>query len=595
MYFTIIMPRLSMTFPRIGACLAYMLCCVMLPLRTEAQPRVTVSFEGLSSLSPNHLETELRRTGALRPDNSGIQSALRGIEAVARSNGLYFTRASLDTLQWQTDSAAVTLRFLVDEGPLLRVCSIEINGNVAVSRQDILAAWDTRPGQPFLEQLLGADIERLLDVYDKRGHPFAAIRVAAIDVRMQQDEACADIVIDIDEGDPFVISEFTVEGNHLTRSYVIIRETRLIPGSRFDPDKINDIRRRLERLRFFSSVSEPMLYVRNGVGGLLLRVAEGNTNLFDGIIGYQPPRVDGEAGYVTGLVNVSFRNIFGTGRRMDARWERATESISELEIRYLEPWFLSLPLNLHGGLFQRQQDSLYVHRTLDVSVSFLASSDLQITARGLRSDVIPSEFSLSPTLTASTTWSGGLELLIDTRNDVYNPSAGIQLRNSWDGGSKSRRIAVTGEQSSSFVQRFELDAAVFRTVVSRVVAAVSLHGRELRGAALDISDLYRLGGATTLRGYREEQFIGTRMGWMNAELRYTLGRRSFAFTFFDFGHIFQSEDTEQGRDALSLSRNGYGLGLRLETGLGVMSVSYALGRGDGLGDGKIHFGLINEF
>jgi hypothetical protein len=26
-----------------------------------------------------------------------------------------------------------------------------------------------------------------------------------------------------------------------------------------------------------------------------------------------------------------------------------------------------------------------------------------------------------------------------------------------------------------------------------------------------------------------------------------------------------------------------------------MSVSYALGRGDGLGDGKIHFGLINEF
>jgi outer membrane protein insertion porin family len=145
------------------------------------------------------------------------------------------------------------------------------------------------------------------------------------------------------------------------------------------------------------------------------------------------------------------------------------------------------------------------------------------------------------------------------------------------------------------VQRIELDAAAYRELLPRVVAAVSLHGRELRGGALDLSDLYRLGGAATLRGYREEQFTGTRLGWINAELRYSLGRRSFAFSFYDIGYMFQSADQEQGREEASLSRGGYGLGLRLETGLGIMSVSYALGDGDALGDGKIHFGLINEF
>jgi len=40
---------------------------------------------------------------------------------------------------------------------------------------------------------------------------------------------------------------------------------------------------------------------------------------------------------------------------------------------------------------------------------------------------------------------------------------------------------------------------------------------------------------------------------------------------------------------------GFGLGLNLETGLGVLRVSYALGKGDTFSDGKIHFGILNEF
>jgi len=39
----------------------------------------------------------------------------------------------------------------------------------------------------------------------------------------------------------------------------------------------------------------------------------------------------------------------------------------------------------------------------------------------------------------------------------------------------------------------------------------------------------------------------------------------------------------------------FGLGLNIETGIGVLAVSYALGKGDTFSDGKIHFGIINEF
>ena len=320
-------------------------------------------------------------------------------------------------------------------------------------------------------------------------------------------------------------------------------------------------------------------------------MTEGGANRFDGIIGYQPPRGDEESGTVTGLVNLGLRNLFGTGRRLDARWERATSEISELEIRYLEPWVAGLPLNLSGGLRQRQQDSAYVRRGLEGAVTFLWSSDLELTASVAQTTVIPSEGVTD--VARGSTLAGGLELRIDTRDNVYNPRSGITLRNSYSGGSK-RSSTADGERHSS-VQRLEVDAEYFQALWPRTVLAVALHGRELRGGDLDVSDLYRLGGANSLRGYREEQFSGTRLGWTSLEFRYSLGRRTFAFAFYDFGYIAQSPDPSRNRPEFSATRGGYGIGGRLETALGILGVSYALGEGDGLAEGKIHFGLVNEF
>ena len=84
---------------------------------------------------------------------------------------------------------------------------------------------------------------------------------------------------------------------------------------------------------------------------MLINVKEKNTNNFDGIIGYIPPRTEDEKGYVTGLVNVTLRNIFGTGRAAAVRWQKLDRNSQELELKYLEPWLFGYPFNLNGELF----------------------------------------------------------------------------------------------------------------------------------------------------------------------------------------------------------------------------------------------------
>ena len=117
----------------------------------------------------------------------------------------------------------------------------------------------------------------------------------------------------------------------------------------------------------------------------------------------------------------------------------------------------------------------------------------------------------------------------------------------------------------------------------------------MRGAAFDQSDLYRLGGTYSLRGYRENQFIANRIFWSNLEYRYLLTKRTFAYLFFDTGYYLRNEEPERNIERNEGFKIGYGLGLNLETAIGVLGVNFGLAKGDSFSDGKIHFGILNEF
>jgi outer membrane protein insertion porin family len=117
----------------------------------------------------------------------------------------------------------------------------------------------------------------------------------------------------------------------------------------------------------------------------------------------------------------------------------------------------------------------------------------------------------------------------------------------------------------------------------------------MRGTSFEQSDLFRLGGTNSLRGYRENQFLGSRVLWSNLEYRLLLTRRTFAFVFYDTGYYQRMEEPEKLIEKQEAFNMGYGLGLNVETGIGVLAVSFALAKGDSFSEGKIHFGLINEF
>jgi outer membrane protein insertion porin family len=524
---------------------------------------------------------------------------LRSVTDNLRRMGYLAAQATIASKDFTADSGFVAVTVDVREGRRSVLGAISCSGQRELSQEAILEQFEMRAGAPLDAELLEQDIDALLSRYEKIGFPLARCELQTVESRSGQQMDSLFLLLNVHEGQRVTISEIRVAGNRETKSAVIVRETRVTPGELFNPAKVNAIRTRLTRLNIFSSVAEPDLYMRDSTGGLLITVQEGNTNTFDGIIGYVPGTATGQSGYVTGLVSVGMRNLFGTGRKLNVRWQREDRHSQELGFRYMEPWIFGAPVNVGGGFLQRQQDSSYVQRTIDGEAELMLSDELTVGFLVRSEKVIPSVDSMyvSPTRPSSTS-AIGANLLYDTRNDLYSATSGARYRIEYSYGRKTLNdslAATTSGGGSSGVQRLLLDLEFYIPAFARQVIAVGVHGYEVRGRDIQESDMFRFGGARTLRGYRENQFMGSRVAWTNAEYRFLLGRRSFLFGFFDTGYYSRPADTVRNIAAEDGVKYGYGIGLRTDTPLGNLSVSFALGQGDSFSQGKIHIGLNNDF
>jgi outer membrane protein assembly factor BamA len=596
--------RPSFRSPRYSATLAAIrrlgLVTLVLPGLLTAAPPITRSLD----ISGNRVFTTREILAWLSTRTGGPFSEPALLADIARIQENYagdgYYEARVDSVQrfLNEDSTSIRVRLWIGEGHRTLVGSLRIEGAGVFSGEEILDVCETRTGEPLRTGFLERDIDAILRRYEQAGYPFASCSVDSL-ARTPGDPADElVIVLRIVEGRRMTIDEIRVEGNAETRPEVIVRETRFGPGEGYDPAKVEAIRPRLQRLNLFEDVSEPELYVRDARGGLLIRVREGSTNTFDGVVGYVPPIQPGEGGYVTGLASVSMRNLFGTGRKFGFRWQRDDRFSQELGLRYTEPWLFGQPVNLGGGFFQRKQDSTYVKRVFDLKGELMLTDALSVGLLFSTESVIPSD-SAGTSVLRSSVVTGGVDVQYDTRNDPYSPTSGSRYHSDYKYG--SRRIvdipaAYAGIASArTTLQRLSVDCDFYFLTFPRQVLALGLHGKEVRSAAIDQSELFRLGGARSLRGYREGQFLGSRIAWTSFEYRFLLSRRSFLAGFLDTGYYFRPADEPRGIDQVDDVKYGYGLGIQVETALGTIGVSFALGKGDSFSSGKVHFGLINEF
>jgi outer membrane protein insertion porin family len=523
---------------------------------------------------------------------------LRGLSA----NGYYFSKINSVATE-VLDSSSVSIIVNVEEDSPTIISTIDFILEDSTDAEYLENRFRPIIGTSLNKYGFEEIIQNILTHFENNGYPFIKVTVQSIHFESDSvsSERVGKLVLKVDKGLLSKIDLVEVKGNESTKDYVIIRELRLKKGDLYSQRKIEELPNRLNKLRFFEPVKTPSFYInKQDQGVLVIEVKEKQTNNFDGIIGYIPPSQNEDKGYLTGLVNISLRNLFGTGRLASLKWNKFGRNSQELDLKYLEPWLFNFPFNISLSLYQRIQDTTYVQRRLESNLEYLASETISAALILGTEYVIPTERTI-PVFTVfnSSLFTTGLNFRLDTRDDPYSPTEGILFNNTYLFSRKKingpKEFITQLTEKEVYLQRIISDFEFYYSLFSRQVAALSFHARELRGKSFENTDLFKFGGTNTLRGYREEQFLGNRLLWSNIEYRFLLTARTFVFAFFDFGYYLRQAEQVKNIFKNEAYIYGYGIGLNIETALGVLAVSFALGKEDSFSEGKIHFGIVNEF
>lgn len=181
-----------------------------------------------------------------------LKSDVATLENLYRSNG--FNQVQIrtkvdDNYQGTPNKLAVFID--IEEGVRTRAGQVSIVGNERVKGSD-LPELSTQPGQPYSQEELANDRERILSYYFNHGFPNAVLEISTRPSPTEPNRE--DVTFTIQEGERFTVDRVMVAGTEHTREYVVNRELEVQPGDPVSQQDLLNTQSRLYDLGIFSQV-----------------------------------------------------------------------------------------------------------------------------------------------------------------------------------------------------------------------------------------------------------------------------------------------------------------------------------------------------
>jgi outer membrane protein insertion porin family len=237
----------------------------------------------------------------------------------------------------------------VEEGERYVFGDVSIESTVpGIDSESLKGLIETRSGAVYSAKDVEDTILAISDRVATQGYPFAQITP-----RGDRDfnNRTISVVYLVDEGTRAYVERIEIRGNTRTRDYVIRREFDLSEGDAFNQVLVRRAKKRLEDLKFFSSVdistqpgSQPDRVV------LIVDVEDQSTGEFGVGGGYS----NGDG--FTATLDISERNFLGRGQFIRASVGGGEDS-REYSLSFTEPYFLGYRLAAGFDIFRRTDSS----------------------------------------------------------------------------------------------------------------------------------------------------------------------------------------------------------------------------------------------
>jgi outer membrane protein assembly factor BamA len=538
--------------------------------RAGERPIRNVSYAGAAVVRPATLYS-----GSLLESGTAFGDSLLDVE-LQRIDSLYFSvgrlaaSVSIDTV---SGPEYVDVSITIDEGEQTKIAAVKVTGPEAMSMDRVLEILRLEQGDLFYPVNVEAALGSLLAAYNASGYPYAQVWLTGFDYDEASNEAT--MTVSVFEGEQSIVARVIFEGLSKTDSSFALRVSRLETGARYDESAVMRGRAYLQSAGVFRSVGEPDVtqLERNGVAVRYPVEEEERSSSFQGALGVG--QRGGDDYVLNGAVDLQLGHIGGTGRDAHLNWMDNGESYSRLGLAYHEPFLFGSRLSLDAEVGQVIQDSVYVYHSAGVYAGIPIGPGFRMTGGAAADRNVPDHGELVRSIRQR------YRLGIEKRTGSY-----FRFSLQVEGGSrKSYYEERPAKRGAQFLYGLEsrITLPLFRTMAIYLrLASRGVFSREEIHAA----ELYAIGGAATLRGYRESQFRGERIAFANVE--YWFSSEGAFYLFDDVGTFYTPEDGW-------VIKNGLGFGLRSGSPVGTLSLSFGLGDEISLRATKVHVSLEERF
>jgi outer membrane protein insertion porin family len=181
-----------------------------------------------------------------------LKSDVATLEGLYRSSGFRLVKIQTkvdDDYHGALNKLAVHIQ--IEEGVRTRIGELHVLGTQKVEAT-ALPELSTQPGQPYSEQDLANDRERILSYYFDHGFPNAALEITTKPSDREPNRE--DVTYTIQEGERFTVNRVMVAGTEHTRDYVVQRELQVREKEPLSQQDLLSTQTRLYDLGIFSQV-----------------------------------------------------------------------------------------------------------------------------------------------------------------------------------------------------------------------------------------------------------------------------------------------------------------------------------------------------
>jgi outer membrane protein assembly factor BamA len=502
----------------------------------------------------------------------------------------------------QQDSLKYNVNFY--SGDIFNTIAIS-SGNVS---EGILNKISYRPDhfrdKAFSYQRIVKIFDEILKYSESNGFPFASVKLDSI--TFQQNGLSA--ILNYSSGPKIVFDSLIVSGFDNVSEKYLMAHLGIYSGKAYDERLVREIRQKIGLLSFIRLTEEPLVVIRDGVCNIHIEIEPLKVSQVDGIIGLLPNQRNGEQLLITGQALLDLRNLFSSGKTLTFQWQSFDAKSQLLDVLYYHPNIFKTPVNVEGACNLLKQDTTFLTRSARLELSFLARNSSQI---GFGIDVFNSRLISSAGLESITQIPQNndfnlnyyyLNYRLKRFDDVISPRSGWGLRVAASAGQKKiiKNPAIDEEVYAGIDLnsiQYKLDAEIDK--YWKISPILGSRTRWLAGYLssdnLFESDLYRIGGLRSLRGFAEKEIFASAFTILNLELRAYLSSDTYFLVFFDQA-VYTSQLVKD--DEINYPF-GSGLGLTFDTNAGTLNFVFAMGKSStqpfAVNNSKIHFGYIARF